>query len=152
MQWQLLTFSQLDAFRLYQLLQLRVDVFVVEQQCPYPELDGKDLLPDTHHLLLYKEQKLMAYARLLAPGVSFDGMPAIGRICVAQDARRLGLGVALVQQAIDQIQHIWPGLDIAISAQCYLQKFYEDQGFQAISTPYLEDDIPHISMQRVHSA
>lgn len=148
MEWQIVTFDQLDTHTLYELLQLRTDVFVVEQNCPYPELDGKDLHPQTHHLLLKKQGKLIGYCRLLPPGVSYAGFPALGRVCVAQTARRLGLGELLVAKAIGQASELWPATDLYISAQCYLQRFYESLGFVAASEPYLEDDIPHLKMIR----
>lgn len=146
MQWQILTFAQLDTVTLYSLLQLRVDVFVVEQNCPYPELDDKDLHPDTRHVLLKKGDKVIAYSRVLAPDVSFAGFPGIGRVCVAQTARRLGLGQILVEKTLSVAAELWPETDIHISAQCYLQQFYQDLGFKPASEPYLEDDIPHLKM------
>lgn len=146
MQWQVITFSELDTLTLYSLLQLRVDVFVVEQNCPYPELDDKDLHPETRHVILKKGDKVIAYARILAPGVSFAGFPGIGRVCVSQTARRLGLGKILVEKTLTETASIWPDTDIHISAQCYLQRFYQDLGFLAASEPYLEDDIPHLKM------
>lgn len=148
LEWQVVPFKALDTTTLYNLLKLRVDVFVVEQNCPYPELDDKDLHEGTLHIFLKKDQKILAYSRVLAPGVSYDGVPAIGRVCVSQTARRLGLGEALVAQAIQTCQATWPQIDIYISAQCYLQKFYESMGFVAASEPYLEDDIPHLKMIR----
>lgn len=146
MQWQVLTFDELDTRTLYSLLQLRVDVFVVEQNCPYPELDEKDLEPQSRHVLLKKGDKVIAYARVLAPNVSFAGYPGIGRVCVSQTARRLGLGRVLVERTLAVANELWPVTDIYISAQCYLQRFYEDLGFRAASEPYLEDDIPHLQM------
>lgn len=146
MQWQVLTFGELDTYTLYSLLQLRVDVFVVEQNCPYPELDDKDLHVQTRHVILKKGDKVIAYARVLAPGVSFDGFPGIGRVCVSQTARRLGLGQALVEKTLQVVSEFWPAIDIHISAQCYLQQFYQDLGFKPASEPYLEDDIPHLKM------
>ncbi|WP_337880332.1 GNAT family N-acetyltransferase [Rheinheimera sp.] len=148
MQWHSRRFSELDAGTLYQLLQLRVDVFVVEQNCPYPELDGKDLLPDTQHLYLHNEQKVLAYARILPPGSSYPDNPSLGRICVAQGARQLALGKELVRQAIGLAEQHWPSQPIRISAQCYLQRFYEGFGFIACSEAYLEDNIPHLEMLR----
>lgn len=146
MQWQVLTFAQLDTVTLYSLLQLRVDVFVVEQNCPYPELDDIDLHPDTRHVLLKKGDKVIAYSRVLAPDVSFAGFPGIGRVCVAQTARRLGLGQVLVEKTLSVAAELWPDTDIHISAQCYLQQFYQELGFKPASEPYLEDDIPHLKM------
>ncbi|MEO3677702.1 MAG: GNAT family N-acetyltransferase [Pseudomonadota bacterium] len=146
MQWQVVTFAELDTLTLYSLLQLRVDVFVVEQNCPYPELDDKDLHPQTRHVILKKGDKVIAYSRVLAPGVSFDGFPGVGRVCVAQTARRLGLGRVLVEKTLSVAAELWPDTDIHISAQCYLQQFYQDLGFKPASEPYLEDDIPHLKM------
>lgn len=151
MQWQVLTFEELDTFTLYSLLQLRVDVFVVEQNCPYPELDDKDLHPQTRHVILKKGEKVIAYSRILAPDVSFAGFPGIGRICISQTARRLGLGKILVERTLAETATLWPNTDIHISAQCYLQRFYQDLGFQAASEPYLEDDIPHLKMVKAAS-
>jgi ElaA protein len=146
MEWHILRFSELDTYTLYALLQLRVDVFVVEQNCPYPELDEKDLHPETRHILLKKADKILGYSRILPPGVSFKDAPGVGRVCVAQTARRLGLGELLVAKAIATAKEGWPGKDVHISAQCYLQRFYESMGFVAASEPYLEDDIPHLKM------
>ncbi len=146
MEWHILRFSELDTYTLYALLKLRVDVFVVEQNCPYPELDEKDLHPETRHILLKKGDKILGYSRILPPGVSFKEAPGVGRVCVAQTARRLGLGELVVAKAIATAKEGWPGLDIHISAQCYLQRFYESMGFVAASEPYLEDDIPHLKM------
>ncbi len=146
MEWHILRFSELDTYTLYALLKLRVDVFVVEQNCPYPELDEKDLHPETRHILLKKGDKILGYSRILPPGVSFKDAPGVGRVCVAQTARRLGLGELVVAKAIATAKEGWPGLDIHISAQCYLQRFYESMGFVAASEPYLEDDIPHLKM------
>lgn len=146
MQWQVLTFGELDTYTLYSLLQLRVDVFVVEQNCPYPELDDKDLHDQTRHVIMKKGDKVIAYSRVLAPGVSFDSFPGIGRVCVSQTARRLGLGQVLVEKTLSVAAQLWPDTDIYISAQCYLQQFYQDLGFKPASEPYLEDDIPHLKM------
>ena len=146
MEWHILRFSELDTYTLYALLQLRVDVFVVEQNCPYPELDEKDLHPETRHILLKKADKILGYSRILPPGVSFKDAPGVGRVCVAQTARRLGLGELLVAKAIATAKEGWPGKDVHISAQCYLQRFYESMGFVAASELYLEDDIPHLKM------
>ena len=133
MEWHILRFSELDTYTLYALLQLRVDVFVVEQNCPYPELDEKDLHPETRHILLKKADKILGYSRILPPGVSFKDAPGVGRVCVAQTARRLGLGELLVAKAIATAKEGWPGKDVHISAQCYLQRFYESMGFVAAS-------------------
>ena len=146
MQWQVQTFADLDTLTLYSMLQLRVDIFVVEQNCPYPELDDKDLHPQTRHIILKKGDKVIAYSRVLAPDVSFAGFPGIGRVCVSQTARRLGLGRVLMDKTLEVTKQYWPDMDIHISAQCYLQQFYQESGFESASEPYLEDDIPHLKM------
>ncbi len=147
MNWHTLSFAELTTTQLYQLLKLRVEVFVVEQNCPYPELDDKDILPHSHHLLGYDaQQQLVAYARLLAPGVSYPGC-SIGRILVAESARGQQLGQQLVEQAIHCCHTLWPDTAIEIGAQHYLQAFYQRLGFQPTSAVYLEDDIPHLDMR-----
>lgn len=144
--WQTATFNQLTPAQLYQLLRLRVDVFVVEQNCAYPELDGKDTHPDSRHVLGHSPSgELLAYARLLPPGLSYP-QPSIGRVAIAASARGSGLGHTLLQEALRQAHSAWPTQDIQIGAQLYLQGFYEGYGFMAVSGPYLEDDIPHIDM------
>lgn len=146
MQWHIVKFAELDTLTLYNLLQLRVDVFVVEQNCPYPELDDRDLDMNTRHIILKKGDKVIAYARVLAPSMVFDNFPAIGRLCVSQTARRLGLGRVLVEKSISVAKQLWPATDIYISAQCYLEQFYQQLGFTTAGESYLEDDIPHITM------
>lgn len=144
--WQLKLFSQLSTMQLYQLLQLRVDVFVVEQKCPYPELDGKDHLQDVHHLLGYQADKLIACARLLPKGVSYPSV-SIGRVAIAQSHRGGGLGHQLVQEAVSACGVLWPKESIEIGAQEHLSEFYQQHGFIPTSAMYLEDDIPHIDMK-----
>lgn len=146
MQWHIVKFAELDTLTLYNLLQLRVDVFVVEQNCPYPELDDRDVDMNTRHIILKKGDKVIAYARVLAPGMVFDNFPAIGRLCVSQTARRLGLGRVLVEKSISVAKQLWPATDIYISAQCYLEQFYQQLGFITAGESYLEDDIPHVTM------
>ena len=105
-----------------------------------------DAFVDAVTKTLKKGDKVIAYSRVLAPGVSFDGFPGIGRVCVSQTARRLGLGQVLVEKTLSVAAELWPDTDIHISAQCYLQQFYQDLGFKPASEPYLEDDIPHLKM------
>ena len=146
LQWQCLPFNELDIHQLYALLRLRVDIFVVEQTCPYPELDGKDRLRDTRHLVVYRDRELIAYARLLAPGGNHDN-PSIGRVATSKTARGNGLGHQLITAAIDHCRQLWPDTAIDISAQAYLQDFYTQYGFNPISNIYLEDGIEHIDMR-----
>ncbi|MGF1712603.1 GNAT family N-acetyltransferase [Vibrio kagoshimensis] len=144
--WQCIPFSQLTTQQLYELLRLRTDVFVVEQTCPYPELDGKDTVNGVHHLLGYKDAKLVACARLLPQGVTFDNV-SIGRVTTRLSARGDGLGHQLLTQALLQTERLFPSQTIDIGAQEHLEKYYEQHGFKRISEMYLEDDIPHIDMR-----
>lgn len=150
MQWQSLTFDQLTTTQLFELLKLRVDVFVVEQACAYPELDDKDRHPQTRHLLGYQNGKIIAYARLLPKGLSYPSV-SIGRVATAADHRGNGLGKALVQQALTECARLWPSDNIEIGAQEYLTDFYASFGFTPTSAMYVEDGIPHIDMKRSHS-
>ncbi|MCQ8847134.1 GNAT family N-acetyltransferase [Alteromonas stellipolaris] len=145
--WKVLTFSQLNTHQLFELMKLRVDVFVVEQTCPYPELDEKDRHLDTRHLLGFTNDKLVAYARLIPAGVSYPGV-SIGRVATHADFRGNGAGISLLTEAIKQCENLWPNEDIEIGAQEYLLAFYRKFGFVQTSDMYLEDDIPHVDMKR----
>ncbi|MCD4722938.1 MAG: GNAT family N-acetyltransferase [Desulfobacula sp.] len=149
--WKIKPFNQLDRDELYELLKFRVDVFVVEQNCPYPEMDDKDRHLETLHLAgKAKDGKLLAYLRILPPGLSFKEV-SIGRVVVAKESRRQGISDTLLKIALDQINRTWPSENIRIGAQVYLRKFYESHGFEAVSQDYLEDGIPHIDMIRIYS-
>lgn len=137
------SFTELNPLELYQVLQLRQDVFVIEQQCIYPDLDDKDL--QCTHVLLVHEGVLAAYSRLVPPGISYPE-PSIGRVCTRRSLRMEGLGIQLMHESMQAVSRLWPGMDICISAQAYLEKFYMKFGFQTMSQPYMEDDIPHIKM------
>ena len=145
MHWLCLKFCELSSMQLYQLLKLRVDVFVVEQNCPYPELDDKDHQTDVYHLLGYQEGELVACARLLAPGISYKQV-SLGRIATAKTHRQHGLGKLLLTTALQQCELHWPQQDIQIGAQVYLINFYQRFGFKRHSADYLEDDIKHLDM------
>ena len=146
MDWKIYTFKQLSLDLLYDLIQLRIDVFVVEQDCPYRELDDKDRLDDTLHFIGFDKQgKMIAYARLLAPDVSFPEA-SIGRVLVVKESRGKGMARQLVNQGINIIKQTWSDSNIQIGAQQYLQHFYQSMGFQINSDMYLEDGIPHINM------
>lgn len=140
-------FKSLNTPTLYEWLALRINVFVVEQNCPYQECDGKDLYAT--HLLGRVEGKLVAGCRILAPGISYQDSASIGRVVTDPDARGQGYGRILMQEAIAHCkeQFVEP---IKISAQAYLEKFYTELGFKTISEPYLEDDIPHVAMILLH--
>ncbi|QYJ86609.1 GNAT family N-acetyltransferase [Shewanella mesophila] len=146
MQWNDYGFAELSIEQLYELIKLRIDVFVVEQNCPYPELDSKDLLSDTRHLLgCDKQGRIVAYARILAPGVSYPDA-SIGRVVVAEMSRGGGVAHQLMQNAIAVARAHWPDANIQIGAQEYLADFYRRQGFLQVSEVYLEDGIPHMDM------
>lgn len=141
--WKIKEFEELSNFELYQILQLRINVFMLEQECLYPECDNKDL--KGKHLMGYLNNQLVAYARLLPPGVSYSDA-SIGRVVVHPQCRHLKLGNALMSKAIAQVREDFPNEDIRISAQAHLQGFYERVGFERVSEEYLEDNIPHVEM------
>ena len=147
MEWQLKKFKQLDVDELFELLKLRVDVFVVEQTCPYNEIDEKDRHTDTLHLFgrNKNDEKLTAYLRILSPGLSFKEA-SFGRVVVAKACRKQGISNTMVKKTLKIIGHTWPGNNIKIGAQVYLKQFYASHGFKPVSKEYLEDGIPHIDM------
>jgi ElaA protein len=146
LQWKTKTFQQLSIDQLYDLLKLRVDVFVVEQKCAYRELDVHDQHPETRHLSGQNEGgQLIAYARLLPPGLRYPEVN-LGRFVVKADFRKQGIGQQLLQTALKEIYVCWPMTPIRISAQDYLQAFYERHEFLRASEVYLEDGIPHVAM------
>ncbi len=135
----------MTALEWHRALALRAQVFVVEQNCAYQDPDGKDLV--SYHLLMESGEELVAYARLVPPGVSFDEA-SIGRVVTSKTVRGNGWGKALMDVAIAQTQKKFEVQEICISAQSYLLKFYSDLGFEAEGEEYLEDDIPHRKMRR----
>ena len=136
-------FNQLSTQELYSILQLRSEVFVVEQDCVYQDLDGKDQL--AYHVLGYKDSILIAYARVFKPGDYFS-KSSIGRIIVKNTHRRFKYGDHLVKNSIEFIEKKFKEKEILISAQAYLINFYNNLGFEQKGEQYLEDDIPHIKM------
>ncbi|BCL68405.1 ElaA protein [Vibrio nigripulchritudo] len=146
--WQLHSFDQLSNIQLYQMLKLRVDVFVVEQDCPYPELDDKDHLDGVYHLLGYEGEELVACARLIARGISYPETTSIGRVVTKESARGHGLGHELMEQAVTHLEMQWGKVAIKISAQQHLSDYYNRHGFAQCTEMYLEDGIPHIGMIR----
>lgn len=143
MQWEIKAFDQLSLQELYTILTLRTNVFVVEQACPYPELDGKD--PNCLHLLGTINGELVAYLRILPAGLRYDEV-SIGRVVIKPSHRGKGLGRLMMEQAIHCITNEWKESQIKIGAQAYLEKFYQSLGFEPVSEVYLEDDIPHLDM------
>lgn len=139
-----LPFAQLSVHQLYALLTLRQLVFSVEQRCAYLDCDDKD--QGSLHLLGHSPSgRLLAYARLLPPGLSYPE-PSIGRVVCHPDVRRTGAGKCLMQQAILKTWDAFAKSPIRIGAQLYLQRFYEDLGFVGVGLPYDEDGIPHLEM------
>jgi len=144
--WTIKPFAALTSLELYALLQLRSEVFVVEQTCPFQDIDGLDQA--AHHLLGRTETgELAAYARLFGPGHSY-AQASIGRVVTAPRYRRVGLGRQLLGQAIGGCEELFGSQPIKIGAQLYLQAFYESFGFVQQGEGYLEDGIPHIYMLR----
>ena len=143
--WQWFEFDRLTPRRLYGLLRLRQDVFVIEQDCLYPELDGKDLV--CRHLIAEEGEEIVATTRLLPPGVSYEQV-SLGRVVVHPKFRGTGLGKTLLAKAIGGAFEYFGPVDIRISAQCYLEKYYRNFGFEIMGASYLEDGIPHFPMLR----
>lgn len=144
MEWHYQSFEQLSTTDLYSILQLRAAVFVVEQNCPYQDLDDKDLQA-IHIWSSDAEGRVLACCRLLPAGLSYDE-PSIGRVATAAAIRGDGAGRLLMEHALDYIRTSWNNPPVRISAQQYLQRFYESLGFVRVSDVYMEDDIPHIEM------
>ena len=138
-------YSELTRDELYALLQLRSEVFVVEQNCAYQDVDGKD--DEALHILGYKEGKLIAYTRIFPPGTYFE-YASIGRVVVHSSEREYKYGYDLMKVSIEATEKTYNVNTIKISAQTYLKKFYINLGFEQVGEGYLEDGIPHIGMVR----
>jgi ElaA protein len=143
MTWHFKTFSQLSLEELYAILRLRNEIFIVEQNCPYQDLDNKD--QRCWHLAGWEENELVAYTRILPPGVSYPEA-SIGRVLTAAGQRGNGTGRKLMELSIEKTFEQFQYSSIRIGAQVYLQKFYESLGFSATGAAYLEDNIPHVEM------
>lgn len=144
MKWTLKKFQELSVQEFHDIIQLRLDIFVVEQDCPYLDLDGKDEIA-YHFFGKTNKGQTVAYTRLFAPGDSYDEA-AIGRVVVHKDFRQDGLGFELMSRSIAQIESLFNTKIIRIGAQTYLKKFYESLGFESTGHEYLEDGIPHMYM------
>jgi len=147
--WQWSRFSELSPADLYAVVRLREEVFIVEQQCAYPDADGRD--PQAWHLLGWSDREngktLVAYARIFEPGLRYtEG--SIGRVVTAPEVRGTGLGKALMAEALRRLEGLAPGQTIKIAAQRRLEKFYLELGFRTVSAPYEEDGIMHVDMLR----
>jgi ElaA protein len=144
MNWHTKSFPELSTNELYKILQLRCAVFIVEQNCPYQDLDDKDLKA-MHLWSCDNDGNIIAYCRLLPSGISYTEA-SIGRVATTITVRNAGLGRVLMQKAVSYIHDTWNQSAIRISAQLYLDKFYISLGFESVGESYLEDDIPHIEM------
>jgi ElaA protein len=143
--WRFAPFEELTPREVHDLLQLRAEVFVVEQDCPFQDVDGVD--PASWHLLGTRGGALIAYCRLIAAGIKF-AEPSIGRVVTLPALRGTGCGRELMAEALRRADTLWPGKPIRIGAQHRLERFYEDFGFATASAPYDEDGILHIEMLR----
>lgn len=137
------TYQALSKDELYALLQLRAEVFVVEQDCVYQDLDGKD--QKALHALGFKGDSLVAYTRIFSPGLYFKEA-SIGRVVVQEKERSHQYGYDLMKRSIQAVEEHFNTTTIKISAQTYLKKFYNNLGFEEVGEGYLEDGIPHIGM------
>jgi ElaA protein len=144
-QWLLKKFEELSPYQLYSILQLRNEVFVVEQNCVFQDADDKD--QNSHHLMGFDNNKLIAYTRIVPPGEAYE-QASIGRVVTSSSVRKLGAGKELMKQSINAVYSLFGNQPIKIGAQLYLKKFYESFGFEQTSDVYLEDGIEHIYMMR----
>ena len=141
--WVLSSYQNLSKEQLFDALEVRQEVFVVEQNCPYQDCDTKD--KKSTHLLGYENDILVAYLRIVDPGVSYKE-PSIGRVLTKFTVRKKGYGIDLMNKAIEFCNATYPTDNIRISAQEYLLPFYRSLGFIELGDVYLEDDIPHMEM------
>lgn len=139
------TFEEFTTQELYDVLQLRSEVFVVEQDCVYQDIDGKDL--KAIHIIGYKNNKVVAYARVFKPGYYFEES-SIGRVVVKENEREFKYGYDIMKASIEAIKTHYNETKIKISAQTYLKRFYNNLEFYEVGEEYLEDGIPHVAMIR----
>jgi ElaA protein len=144
MNWVCKSFNELTKSELYKIIQLRIAVFCVEQNCPYQDCDDRD--QESYHFMAWHGDDLVAYTRLLPPGLAYKE-PSIGRVVTSASTRGTGLGKQLMKRSMEQTHQLFNTTAITISAQLYLKAFYESFGFRAIGEPYLEDNILHIKMK-----
>lgn len=144
--WMVQRFDEIASRHFYSILAARVAVFVVEQDCPYQDIDGLDF--DAVHVTARNgRDEVLAYARILPPGGRFSE-PSIGRVLTTMPMRGTGMGRALMERCLVVCGEQFPGLPLRISAQQYLERFYAELGFQTVHGPYPEDGIPHLEMFR----
>ena len=143
--WKIKSFDEITTSELYEIIKARVDVFVVEQNCPYPDLDGYD--QKAIHIWAEQENVVLAYCRIFNKGIKY-GETSIGRVLTTERARGKNLGKQLIQYAVETIENRFHTTQIRISAQDYLLRFYSGFGFEDTGKKYLEDNIPHTEMFR----
>jgi ElaA protein len=143
--WVLKKFDELTPAELYAILQLRNEVFVVEQNCVFQDADNKD--PYCWHFMAWQNNFLAAYIRIVPPGIAYE-YPSIGRVVSSPKVRKTGIGRELMERGIAHTEAFYGKLPIKIGAQLYLKKFYESFGFQQVGAVYDEDGIDHIHMIR----
>ncbi|KQM41729.1 GNAT family N-acetyltransferase [Chryseobacterium sp. Leaf201] len=143
--WKIKSFDEFTVPELYAVLKGRIDVFVVEQNCPYPDLDGYD--QKALHLWAEENGEVLAGCRIFNKGIKYDEA-SIGRVLTTEKARGKNLGKQLIRYAVETVENRFHTSEIRISAQDYLLKFYGDFGFEDTGKKYLEDDIPHTEMLR----
>lgn len=142
--WTCKKFEELSNEELYKIIQLRLSVFVVEQNCPYQDCDDKD--QESWHMMGWHNNQLMAYSRLIPPGIAYED-PSIGRVVTSKSVRGTRMGKELMVRSVEHAHHLFGKVPITIGAQLYLTRFYESVGFTIISDVYLEDGIEHIKMR-----
>lgn len=145
MHWTLKKFEDLSPYELYAILRLRTEVFVVEQNCVFQDMDNKD--QPAYHLMGWENDTLIAYTRLIPPHLSYKE-PSIGRVVTSASARGGGIGRKLMEKSIEEIVRLYGKTPIKLGAQLYLKKFYESLGFKQSGDVYDEDGIDHIEMIR----
>lgn len=145
MNWNIKEFGQLSVEELYGILKIRSEVFVVEQECVYLDIDDMD--QKCLHVFLEDKGKILAYARAIPPQIKFENA-SLGRVIVAQEVRKEGYGKILLEKTLKVIEAQWGNVKVQIEAQAHLTKFYGGVGFESISDIFLEDGIPHIMMLR----
>lgn len=143
MEFKLKRFNEVTVEELYKILKSRNEVFVVEQNCIYQDCDNKDY--EAYHLFCEKDGEVIAYLRILNKGISYDEV-SIGRVLVKKGYRGTGLSRDMMIKALNFIEEELREVEVRISAQVYIKKFYENVGFKIVSEEYLEDDIPHVQM------
>jgi len=143
MEWKIKKFNQLSTLELYDILKAREEIFIIEQECLYYDIDSKDL--DAIHIFAMEEGQVACYLRILEKGARFDEV-SIGRVITRPAYRRKGYGEQMMEKAIHYIEEVMGESEIRISAQTYLEKFYGNVGFEIVSDVYLEDGIDHCEM------